>query len=94
MTNKIVCEVFKQDLFLLTGCLRNFRIIMYCLHLSVKKYLKPSQFKEKYAYELPKIYQPHFKQDTVSVLDFGAIADGYTLNTAAINSAIESCENV
>jgi DNA sulfur modification protein DndE len=61
-------------------------------NLSVKKYLKPSQFREKFAYELPKVYQPHFKQDTVNVLDFGAIADGYTLNTIAINKAIESCE--
>jgi DNA sulfur modification protein DndE len=61
-------------------------------NLSVRKYLKPSQFKEKYAYELPKVYQPHFKQDTVNVLSFGAIADGYTLNTDAINNAINSCE--
>lgn len=60
-------------------------------NLSLKKYLKTSDFKQKYAYELPKVYQPHFKQDTVSIVDFGAIADGYTLNTAAINKAIESC---
>ena len=61
-------------------------------NLALKKYLKPSQFKEKYAFELPKIYQPHFKLDTVNILDYGAIADGYTLNSVAINKAIEACE--
>lgn len=61
-------------------------------NLSVKKYLKPSEFKQKYAYELPKIYKPHFKQDTVNVMGFGAVADGYTLNTVAFNNAINSCE--
>lgn len=61
-------------------------------NLSLKKYLKPSQFKEKYAYELPKIYQPNFKLDTLNILDYGAIADGYTLNSVAINKAIEACE--
>ncbi len=61
-------------------------------HLALEKYLKPSNFKEKYAYELPKIYQPHFKKDTVSVLDYGAVADGYTLNTVSINKAIEASE--
>ncbi len=59
-------------------------------NLDLKKYLKPSPFKQKYAYELPKIYQPHFKQDTINIMAFGAIADAYTLNTAAINKAIET----
>jgi len=61
-------------------------------NLSVKKYLRPSAFKQKFAFELPKVYAPHFKKDTVNVMDFGAVADGYTLNTVAINKAIESCE--
>ena len=61
-------------------------------HLALEKYLRPSAFKEKFAFELPKIYIPHFKKDTLNVLDFGAIADGYTLNSVAINKTIDSCE--
>lgn len=55
------------------------------------KYLRPSAFKEKYAFELPGIYEPHFKRDTLNILSYGAVADGRTLNTAAINKAIEDC---
>lgn len=61
------------------------------LKLPLADCLKKSEFEEKYAYELPKIYAPHFKRDTVSILQYGAVADGYTLNTKAINNAIEAC---
>ncbi|WP_229206200.1 hypothetical protein [Dyadobacter fermentans] len=40
---------------------------------------------------LPKIQQPVFRKDTVRITAFGAVADGHTLNTKAINQAIESC---
>lgn len=60
-------------------------------NLSIAKFLKPSNFKEKYAFELPKIYLPHFKKDTFNILDYGAVADGMTLNSIAINKAIEAC---
>lgn len=36
---------------------------------------------------------PDFKDATYSILDFGAIADGETLNTEAIAAAIDSCSN-
>lgn len=39
---------------------------------------------------LPVITQPKFKKDTISIKKFGAVADGYFLNTKAINGAIES----
>jgi DNA sulfur modification protein DndE len=55
------------------------------------KYLKPSGFKEKFAFELPKIYTPHFKKDSFNILNYGAIADGLTINSSAINNAIEAC---
>jgi DNA sulfur modification protein DndE len=58
--------------------------------LPLAKYLKQSAFKEKYAFELPKIYEPHFKRDTFNILNYGAIADGMTLNSAAINKTIEA----
>lgn len=60
-------------------------------HLPLSQFLKPSSFKEKLAYELPKIYMPHFRKDTVNILNYGAVADGLTLNTAAINKAIDEC---
>ena len=60
-------------------------------NLSLAKYLKPSDFKEKFAFELPKIYSPHFKRDTFNIVNNGAIADGMTLNSAAINKTIDEC---
>jgi len=60
-------------------------------NLALAKYLKPSDFKEKFAFELPKIYMPHFKRDTFNIMNYGAVADGLTLNSAAINKAIDEC---
>lgn len=60
-------------------------------NLPMAKYLAPSEFKEKYAFELPKIYTPHFKKDTFNIMNYGAVADGLSLNTAAINNTIEAC---
>ena len=60
-------------------------------NLPLIKYLAPSDFIEKFAFELPKIYAPHFKKDTFNILKFGAVADGVTLNSVAINKAIEAC---
>jgi DNA sulfur modification protein DndE len=59
--------------------------------LPLAKFLKPSDFREKMAFELPKIYLPHFKRDTFNILDYGAIADGLSLNSGAINKAIGEC---
>lgn len=59
--------------------------------IPITQYLKPSVFKEKFAFELPKIYAPHFKRDTFNVMNYGAVADGMTLNSNAINKTIEEC---
>jgi len=40
---------------------------------------------------LPKAVLPTFKTDTVSIVKYGAVADGLTLNTKAINAAITAC---
>ncbi|QMW01394.1 glycoside hydrolase family 28 protein [Spirosoma foliorum] len=40
---------------------------------------------------LPKIAQPVFRKDTISVLAYGAKPDGVTLNTKSINAAISAC---
>lgn len=39
---------------------------------------------------LPKIQQPVFKKDTIRITAFGAVSDGNTLNTKAINDAINA----
>ncbi len=40
---------------------------------------------------LPAVKQVSFKKDTFNISKFGAVADGLTLNTQAINSAIDVC---
>ncbi len=60
-------------------------------NLPLAKYLKVSAHPEKMAYELPKIYQPNFKRDTFNIVDYGAVNDGITLNTNAINKTIDAC---
>ncbi len=42
---------------------------------------------------LPVIQQPVFKKDTFSIVRYGAIADGVTLNTKSINNAIADCSS-
>lgn len=42
-------------------------------------------------YELPLVYQPVFRKDTFLITNYGAKADGLTVNTKAINQAIELC---
>lgn len=41
--------------------------------------------------KLPVIQQTSFKKDSTYITKFGAIADGQTLNTKAINDAIDAC---
>lgn len=41
--------------------------------------------------KLPTVIAPKFKKDTVHITAFGAAPDGNTLNTKAINNAIEAC---
>lgn len=60
-------------------------------NLPLAKYLRPSAFQEKFAFELPKIYTPHFNRDTFNIVNYGAIADGMTLNSVAINKTIDEC---
>jgi polygalacturonase len=40
---------------------------------------------------LPVIKAPQFKKDTISIVKFGAVGDGITLNTKSINDAIDAC---
>jgi len=61
--------------------------------LVLATWLKKTPFEGKYAYELPQVYEPHFKKDTFNILHFGAKADGITLNSKSINDAITACSN-
>ena len=45
-----------------------------------------SQAREK----LPAVQVPKFKKDTANILKYGAIADGYTLNTKSIHEAMNA----
>ena len=40
---------------------------------------------------LPRVPVPVFKKDTFSIVRYGAVADGVTLNTKSINAAVEAC---
>lgn len=40
---------------------------------------------------LPKVKEPVFRKDTFDIRKYGAVADGNTLSTAAINRAIAAC---
>jgi hypothetical protein len=46
----------------------------------------PAQFKGK----LPTVIAPTFKKDTINIVKFGAVPDGFTLNTKSINEAISA----
>jgi polygalacturonase len=41
-------------------------------------------------FDMPKVQQPVFPDYTVNIKDFGAVSDGITLNTEAINKAIKA----
>ena len=43
------------------------------------------------SFKIPVIVAPSFKKDTIDISKFGAVADGITLNTKAINDAITAC---
>jgi DNA sulfur modification protein DndE len=57
----------------------------------LRNYLLKTEFNDKYAYELPITYRPAFRKDTFNIARYGAKADGITVNTKAINQAIELC---
>ena len=42
-------------------------------------------------FPMPQIQLPHIPVYQVSIVDFGAVADGHTMNTKAINDAIRAC---
>ncbi|MFN8346385.1 MAG: glycosyl hydrolase family 28 protein [Spirosomataceae bacterium] len=61
------------------------------LPIDLKSFVKKSEFTNKYEYELPKYATPYFRKDTFNIARYGAKADGLTVNTKAIQQAIETC---
>ena len=44
-------------------------------------------------FQMPHVNVPSFPEYRVDIRDFGAVSDGVTMNTKAINDAIEACHN-
>jgi DNA sulfur modification protein DndE len=61
------------------------------LNIDLVKYLKKSEFENKFVYQLPKIYTPVFRKDTFNIQKYGAKADGISLNSQAIQKTIDIC---
>lgn len=57
---------------------------------ALASHLRKSEHAGKYEYELPLVYTPSFRKDTLSIAAMGAIADAYTLNTKAIQVTIDT----
>lgn len=53
---------------------------------------QPPQHTVPYSWKnLPRIAEPFFRKDTFNIVDYGAVADGLTLNTNSIRQAITAC---
>ncbi|PTS97237.1 glycoside hydrolase [Pedobacter sp. HMWF019] len=53
-----------------------------------------AQNKNAWSFEnLPLVKETSFKKDTLNIVQYGAISDGKTLNTKAINQAITACSS-
>jgi polygalacturonase len=81
----IALYIGKPEFLTKTIALMTKKIYICCLLLSGSLLAFAQQGK------LPVILQPVFKKDTFSIIKFGAIADGITLNTKSINAAIDAC---
>lgn len=60
------------------------------LSLCLFAFMLQSSFAQAFVNPLPKVPLPVFKMDTVNIKTLGAIADGISLNTEAINNAINT----
>jgi polygalacturonase len=62
------------------------------MSVAIVAFALPAVHAQNYSWRnLPKAQVPVFKKDTFNILKYGAIADGLTLNTKAINEAIIAC---
>lgn len=60
--------------------------------LLMQLHAQPPKTNTPYSWSnLPRITEPVFRKDTFNIVDYGAVADGLTLNTNSINQAIAAC---
>lgn len=67
---------------------------LFTLAIIVSPLVLFAQSKKSSAYswdKLPTVTQPIFKKDTFNIVQYGAVANGLQLNTAAINNTIATC---
>jgi DNA sulfur modification protein DndE len=55
----------------------------------LRSFLKKSIFAQKYEFELPNVAGTAFKKDTFNIVSYGAVSSAKTLNTTAIQQAID-----
>ena len=55
----------------------------------LRSFLKKSIFPQKYEFELPNVAGTAFKKDTFNIVSYGAVSSAKTLNTTAIQQAID-----
>ena len=60
----------------------------------LRTYLKTSPFTNKFAYELPLVIEPVFKNDTFEITKYGAKTGINSLNTKSIQDAIDNASNL
>lgn len=60
-------------------------------HLPLANALLKTDFPNKFSYQLPITYIPNFAKDTFNIITYGAISDGVSINTSAIQAAIDAC---
>jgi polygalacturonase len=65
--------------------------LSFCLLACAAMQVKAQNTKPYSWSNLPKATLPVFKKDTFNIVKYGAVADGITLNTKAINAAINAC---
>jgi polygalacturonase len=73
--------------------LNNSKFLLCAVLLSACVFSVNAQTKAYSWKNLPEVKQPSFKTDTFSIVKFGAVANGFTLNTRSINEAIISCSS-
>ena len=67
-------------------------IVLLVLAAGLKLHAQRSKINAPYSWlNLPRAVQPVFRNDTVNIAHYGAVADGVTLNTNSINRAITAC---
>lgn len=55
----------------------------------LRNWLKQSDYPQTAEYALPQVNTPYFRKDTLDIRNYGAKPDGQTLNTSAIQQAID-----